>query len=134
MAEKHIIPWLWPPQRQCTAKSKRSGRQCRRWASPGKSVCFFHGGRSTGPKTTAGIEAIRKAHYKHGRYNTILAKRKFFVRSLKFYKPAFREGTKYYKEEVLSRWQDIKQLPWSEFCRKRHLIYEYLRSKRKRNR
>jgi hypothetical protein len=27
----------------------------------------MHGGKSTGPKTAQGIEAIRKAHLKHGR-------------------------------------------------------------------
>ncbi len=27
----------------------------------------MHGGMSTGPKTAEGIEAIRQAHFKHGR-------------------------------------------------------------------
>ena len=35
---------------QCTAKSKRTGNQCRRYAIPGKTKCKHHGGRSTGPK------------------------------------------------------------------------------------
>jgi hypothetical protein len=29
---------------QCTAKSKQSGERCRRAATPGKSVCYYHGG------------------------------------------------------------------------------------------
>lgn len=36
-------------QRQCAAKSKRSGNQCRGVAMRGKKVCYIHGGRSRGP-------------------------------------------------------------------------------------
>jgi len=32
----------------------------------GKTKCRTHGGASTGPKTQAGKDAIRQAHYKHG--------------------------------------------------------------------
>jgi hypothetical protein len=32
--------------RRCTAKSKRSGQQCRRWAALGATVCVVHGGGS----------------------------------------------------------------------------------------
>jgi hypothetical protein len=35
----------------------------------GKAVCRFHGGKSTGPKTKAGRERIRDAHFIHGRYS-----------------------------------------------------------------
>lgn len=55
---------------QCTAKSKRTGKQCR--APADKSAreknprCRFHGGRSTGPKTEEGIQRIREANTKHG--------------------------------------------------------------------
>lgn len=31
---------------QCQAKSKQSGQQCKRHATPGKKVCVIHGGRS----------------------------------------------------------------------------------------
>jgi hypothetical protein len=31
---------------QCTAKSKRTGEQCRRSATPGREVCYYHGGRT----------------------------------------------------------------------------------------
>jgi hypothetical protein len=30
--------------------------------------CRVHGGKSTGPRTEAGIAAIRADHWKHGRY------------------------------------------------------------------
>jgi len=33
----------------------------------GKTKCRTHGGASTGPKTQAGKDAIRRAHLKHGR-------------------------------------------------------------------
>jgi hypothetical protein len=51
---------------QCIAKSKRSGARCKNWSMRGKSVCRFHGGKSTGPKTTIGREKIRAASYRHG--------------------------------------------------------------------
>jgi hypothetical protein len=41
---------------QCTARSKRSGAQCLRTASPGFSVCSMHGSKGGGP-------------IKHGRYS-----------------------------------------------------------------
>jgi len=33
--------------------------------------CRLHGGRGTGPKTPAGIERIRQAVTKHGRYTKV---------------------------------------------------------------
>ena len=46
--------WLRPSaDLQCAAKSKQSGQRCKRYASPGKRVCHFHGGRSTGPRKPA---------------------------------------------------------------------------------
>jgi len=42
--------------RRCTAKSKRSGAQCKKPAlkTSRTQKCQFHGGRSTGPKTDTG--------------------------------------------------------------------------------
>jgi hypothetical protein len=53
---------------RCTAKSKRSGEQCKKPALRGKAVCNFHGGRSTGPKTQAGKDRQRAAVLKTGDY------------------------------------------------------------------
>lgn len=49
---------------QCTAKSKRSHRRCKRSASVGRSVCASHGG-----KTPIGIA---HPNWKHGRYSQAL--------------------------------------------------------------
>ncbi len=54
--------------KRCTAKSKRSGEQCKKPALRGKAVCDFHGGRSTGPKTAEGKARQRAAVLKTGDY------------------------------------------------------------------
>lgn len=53
---------------RCQATSKRTKLQCGRPALKGKSVCNFHGGKSTGPKTEEGKERSRQAHIKSGEY------------------------------------------------------------------
>jgi hypothetical protein len=52
--------------RRCKAQSSRTKLQCSKPALKGKAVCQFHGGLSTGPKTQAGKDRIRAAHFKHG--------------------------------------------------------------------
>ena len=49
---------------QCTAKSKQSGEQCRRQATPGRQVCYYHGGRS--------LAGIASPVLKTGRYSKYL--------------------------------------------------------------
>ena len=51
---------------QCKAKSKRSKKQCLKWAVRGRSTCHMHGGTANGPKTTQGQELSRQAAFKHG--------------------------------------------------------------------
>ncbi len=53
---------------QCTAKSKRSKKQCLKWAIRGKETCHMHGGTSNGPRTKAGKERSRLAVLKHGNH------------------------------------------------------------------
>jgi hypothetical protein len=48
---------------QCTAKSKRSGQQCRRSAMIGKHVCMMHGG-----KTPTGLASPNTKHGLRSRY------------------------------------------------------------------
>ena len=51
---------------RCQALSKRSKLQCGKAALKGKSVCMFHGGKSTGPTTELGIERCTVAKTIHG--------------------------------------------------------------------
>jgi hypothetical protein len=51
---------------RCTARAKHSKDQCRKPAMQDKTKCRTHGGASTGPRTQAGKDAIRRAHFKHG--------------------------------------------------------------------
>jgi hypothetical protein len=55
---------------RCTAKSKRSGEQCKKPAlkTSRTQKCEFHGGRSTGPKTEVGKARQRAAVIKTGDY------------------------------------------------------------------
>ena len=52
---------------RCGAKN-RQGNPCQCPAMKSRR-CRLHGGLSTGPKTPEGIERIRKARTKHGRYS-----------------------------------------------------------------
>lgn len=53
---------------RCTALSKRTRLQCGRPAMKSSKAqkCNFHGGKSTGPKTTEGRQRISKANLVHG--------------------------------------------------------------------
>ena len=53
--------------RQCKAKSKRTGQQCRSPAMRDKEVCRIHGGLSTGPKTKVGRARCAEVRTTHGR-------------------------------------------------------------------
>ncbi len=49
---------------QCTAKSKRTGEQCKNHAVQGMTVCRFHGGKS--------LKGAASPSFKHGRYSKYL--------------------------------------------------------------
>ena len=51
---------------RCKAQSSRTKEQCKNPALKNKTVCKWHGGMSTGPRTKEGIQRIREAHLKHG--------------------------------------------------------------------
>jgi len=53
---------------RCGARSKRTGKPCRAAAMP-NGRCKVHGGKSTGPRTTEGLERSRRANWKHGYYS-----------------------------------------------------------------
>lgn len=52
---------------RCGAKT-RQGTSCRAPAMA-NGRCRMHGGKSTGPRTAAGLARSRKAKYKHGHYS-----------------------------------------------------------------
>ena len=61
---------------RCGARTKL-GTSCRAPAMRNRNRCRLHGGQSTGPKTSAGIERIRAARTIHGNYSrAAIAERK----------------------------------------------------------
>jgi hypothetical protein len=52
---------------RCGAKARTTGCACRAPAMP-NGRCRMHGGKSTGPRTSAGLADLAKAHTTHGRY------------------------------------------------------------------
>jgi hypothetical protein len=65
---------------RCRAKTRR-GTPCQCPAMP-NGRCRLHGGLSTGPKTAEGIERIRRAVTKHGRYSRAARDEKRYFRTL----------------------------------------------------
>jgi hypothetical protein len=66
--------------RRCGAKN-RQGRPCR-CPAMANGRCRLHGGLSTGPKTLAGVERIRQAVTKHGRYSQAARAEELHFRTL----------------------------------------------------
>ncbi len=65
---------------RCKAKTRR-GTLCQCRAMP-NGRCRLHGGLSTGPKTEDGIERIRRAVTKHGRYSASAKAEQQSIRAL----------------------------------------------------
>jgi hypothetical protein len=59
-----------PPSRRCSAKSRRSGEQCRSYAIVGGTVCWHHGGRLPGPKAAAAREVATREAYQRAAEQT----------------------------------------------------------------
>jgi hypothetical protein len=66
--------------RRCGAKNRR-GTPCR-CPAMANGRCKLHGGLSTGPKTQVGIERIRRAVTKHGRYSEAERAERAYARTL----------------------------------------------------
>lgn len=66
---------------RCGARTRQAG-VCRQPAMP-NGRCRLHGGKSTGPRTTEGIERIRASRTIHGRYSADSRKLAELVRMLK---------------------------------------------------
>ena len=63
--------------RRCIGYSQRTQKQCNHPALrlSSKSRCKWHSGASTGPRSKEGIEAIKKANTKHGKYTKEVVER-----------------------------------------------------------
>jgi len=67
---------------RCGAKT-RQGKPCRSPAMK-NGRCRMHGGKSTGPRTAAGLAKSRKANFKHGFYSAeTLAERQYMRQFLR---------------------------------------------------
>jgi len=64
--------------KQCKAKSKQAGRQCRNLAVKGKDVCYIHGGKSTGPKDKSKHYGNKHAR-KYGSYISEILKKDIWI-------------------------------------------------------
>jgi len=64
----------------CGAKTRR-GTECLCPAME-NGRCRLHGGLSTGPKTDEGIERIRRAVTKHGRYSVVARAERLYFREM----------------------------------------------------
>jgi hypothetical protein len=63
--ERQALSWMMAMQ--CKAQSKLSGERCKRWVTPGRDVCRFHGGKvPRGPALP---------QFRHGRYSRFLPSR-----------------------------------------------------------
>ena len=54
-----------PLKIRCKAKSRTTGKQCRRWAVKGYTVCYYHGAN---PKNHGGAPKHNRNAMKHGAY------------------------------------------------------------------
>ena len=84
---------------RCRAKT-RKGTFCQCPAMK-NGRCKFHGGKSTGPKTTEGIERIRQAHLTHGKYSKeAKAERRHFKNLMREYKQVFSQIDQKQEEDI----------------------------------
>ena len=82
--------WAFMRAPRCGAKT-RKGISCRAPAMR-NGRCRLHGGKSSGPRTTEGIEKIRQAHLKHGLYTKdVIASRKEFSNLLRQLRETIKE-------------------------------------------
>jgi hypothetical protein len=122
------MPGKPPPEKQCTATSKRTGERCEAWTVRGSHVCYHHGGRSlVGPASPAWRDGSRSKylpiftdedieHYERVRNGAellelsdeVAALDTLILRELKRAKVG--EGTQLWKElgEAWSRFEDAQ--------------------------
>lgn len=105
------------PQKLCGAKLRRnSTARCGRWAMA-NGRCRLHGGCSTGPRSNAGIERLRKARTKHGRYSLMIFKRKFLRRQIRLWQRRYEKPAPRFL--IVDYWEKLKPMTWKEFEQER---------------
>jgi ribosomal protein L32 len=65
---------------RCGART-RSGGACKSPAMP-NGRCRMHGGKSTGPRTAEGLERMRRAKTRHGKYSKENRRLMQYIRAL----------------------------------------------------
>jgi hypothetical protein len=71
----------WTKARRCGALSRRQ-TACQCPAIRNRRRCRLHGGKSTGPKTAAGLKRSRGARLKHGEYSAAAVAERARIRAL----------------------------------------------------
>ena len=66
---------------KCGAKSKRTGNPCQRPPCAPNGRCYFHGGRSTGPKTSDGKRRCGNSNRKHDRRSSLAKQKKEIIKN-----------------------------------------------------
>ena len=80
----------------------RKGKSCRAPAMA-NGRCRMHGGKSTGPRTTEGLERSRKANWKHGYYSSeSIAARRYMSQLLHESRGTLEQVEKKVESRVLS--------------------------------
>ena len=110
---------LFPVTRPCTAKSKRSGTQCRNW-SMANGKCRMHGGRSIGPQTESGRQRIAANRRVHGKYSAITIKKRWYERTVKLCESKY--NYRQSERELQNFWQRIEKMSWREFTKFRKKV------------
>ena len=115
---------------RCGARTRRD-TACQCPAMRGRSRCRLHGGKSTGPRTAAGLARIRAANTRHGRWSQESialdrAIRQFQAQgraSAESFPPEFRDG-------IMGRCSEPLEQQYVEALRK--TVRESLASKERR--
>ena len=96
---------------RCSATSKRSGMKCRAPAMRGRSTCYVHGGKSTGPRSKTGLERSRFSRWKHGRYSQEEVQRRRLMKKIR--RQLKQPGWKWREEDIQDFLTDLDR--WAEF-------------------
>jgi hypothetical protein len=63
-----------PAALRCRAKSKQSGERCKRWATPGKTLCVMHGSKREGIPSAVMTHGLASAYVRKADLPAIVAR------------------------------------------------------------